>query len=70
MAIAVVVVYLILMVVIGNVSAKRAAKRTLEEGGSYFGGSLPPWVMATAVVATSISGVGFPAMWNLSVWQT
>lgn len=59
MAIAVVVVYLILMVVIGNVSTRRAAKRTLSEGGNYFGGSLPPWVMATAVVATSISGVGF-----------
>lgn len=57
MAVLVVVVYLILMVIIGNLSARRSSAQT--QSGSYFGGSLPPWVMATAVVATSISGVGF-----------
>ena len=54
MAIAVVLVYLVLMIVIGNISARHA-----KNGKNYFGGSLPPWVMATAIVATSISGVGF-----------
>lgn len=58
MAILVVLIYLLLMIIIGNISAKRAAARSTDTGG-YFGGSLPPWVMATAIVATSISGVGF-----------
>ena len=58
MAVLVVVVYLALMIVIGNISARRRAHQ-MQGGSSYFGGSLPPWVMATAVVATSISGVGF-----------
>ena len=58
MALLVVIVYLVAMIVIGNVSAKRAAVRA-DNSGNYFGGSLPPWVMATAIVATSISGVGF-----------
>lgn len=59
MAVLVVILYLILMIVIGNVSARRASKRQLSGEENYFGGSLPPWVIATAVVATSISGVGF-----------
>lgn len=57
MAIAVVVVYLVLMIIVGNVSARR--KKADAANSNYFGGSLPPWVMATAIVATSISGVGF-----------
>jgi sodium/proline symporter len=57
MVLFVVLVYFALMIIIGNISAKRS-QNTLK-GESYFGGTLPPWVMATAIVATSISGVGF-----------
>ncbi len=57
-SITIVVIYLILMIFVGNISARRSTK-TPSGNGNYFGGSLPPWVMATAIVATSISGVGF-----------
>ena len=57
-SVVIVVIYLILMIFAGNISARHSAK-TPSGNGNYFGGSLPPWVMATAIVATSISGVGF-----------